>query len=272
MSYIINFDGVADRRALSRPLTLTYSPGTQYERQVPSRFTSIVDGANGEELAAVTGQYTLVQNERIVRAVERAGDTLGLNLRRDRALYRSGKSEIRWTLPDNEFRPSGAGSPMVPGFIAGNDYRGSAALTGEGWIGVLLCTNGMRRTEWMQTARRVHKGEISDGALVQMYGILLKGTIDRVAEQEAAIEAMARKEATDEQVEALIKSIGTRQARQDLVASAVRSNMAAHGQTVWALAQAVTEVQTHDLPTGWAGQDWAARQVEALIQSAMVVA
>ena len=262
-NYLYAFDEIADRRALVRPLTLTYAPDTQHERQVPSRFRAIVDGTTGAQLAAVSDRYTLVQNEDIVTAVERAGDVLGVRLEKSGGMYRNGVTKLRWLMPDHTFEPGGTQSPITPTFEAGNDYGAGGSVLGEGGLWVTLCSNGMRRLMWSFIKKMRHVGIINVDVLYTEYATILSNVMNKLEDNKQVISLLASTEVNDAWIDRVVGSL--RESRQPVMISAIKSNVSAHGATAWALAQAVTEASTHQFPNTWANQDWAAKQVEKLI-------
>lgn len=236
-----------------------------------TRFDMIVDKTYGHQLAAVTKQYPLVQNEDFITAAEHAmydlgGDLGDFNFRQGE--YYNGKSRFRYSLPDMNFSVYGDQSKIWPGVVFGNNYaaQGSLWVAYEAWRQV--CSNGMMGWGIVRLNSIQHRGTIDYDRLYNEIYAGLQILIDKFATERIVAETMAQTTVSTKQVNEYIDMVleNTAKKYEETIINNMKSNIRELGQTAWAMSQAITETSTHDMKT-WGADDWARKNVHALIES-----
>jgi hypothetical protein len=271
-----------------REVPSSITPGTTFAEA--TRFNLVVDELD-EPIAAVTEKYTLIRNREVIAALDLVADLEGVRLVPKSADYHHGKSRYEFTLPDLSYTVTGDTSASMPRLVLGNDYRGNGGLSAmSGWFR-FICSNGMTiGTVASQTNAR-HVGtidimEILTNAIVAMKS---RVEVDRLLAESLAAEPFPSPLVDD--------WAGTREIAQNILQDAkddgkaprlidtiiadtpdryIRGMRDSHfnlryqlGDNLWALAQTVAEVATHNMNGRWSPDEWATRQI-ARIEAAVV--
>lgn len=228
---------------------------------VPSRWYQLVDD-RGHALYSSSERYRVVRNADLIAAADLAAESLGVEMEAGRCQYRNGHSRFQFVFPDS-FRVPGDASAIRPQMEVDNDYRGGGGLMVTAGVYRLVCTNGLTIGKVEFQARRRHVGNFD---LLDFMVKAIAAMQDRmVRHQEAATRAA---ETSIEVAEPLICTIleETAPRYRAKLHQSIYDNEEEVGSTVWALLQAVAEVQTHDMRNTWAAQDWQARQTERVME------
>jgi hypothetical protein len=232
-----------------------------------SRFTSVVDEF-GEELGAVTGRYQLVQTADIVAAFDLECERKGYVVEGRSGFYRNGRAKVILDIRNRAMRRDGGNGTITPMVYLENGLGGLHRLVVGTGANIGRCGNGMWFGDIVSKDTRKHTSGLDLGAIV-------RGAVDkldqRIERDMAWIEA-ARKVRFDFAGD-VCKAIGEdtpERLRRDF-RHVISSNRSLEGDTVWAMAQSITELSTHYMRTRqsdgshvWAADDYTRRQLDRL--------
>ncbi len=241
-----------------------------YEHE-PFRFKGIVDSQDGTQLAAVTSRYALVQNMDVAQAVADALYDNGIgktDIQRGPALYSNGKTRFDVKLPASSFTAPGDPSDLIPTIQVGNDYRGGGSLTLRVGLFRLLCTNGLVSFVRGEMIKMRHTGTVDYSTIFALILPVLTKMLAEVDDQKKVITMLAEAPAHGAWIDDLLKRTSDRYSAR--ISGAMERNMDELGGNSWAVAQAISEVATHEMPTGWAAEQWATAAVQHLIADTKV--
>lgn len=242
-----------------------------------TRFKLVIDELDNP-IAAVTDQYTLVKNRELIAAVDLVADELGITLEPQSGIYHNGHSRYEIGTPDMEFKATGDPSFTTGRIIVENDYRGNGGIRlMTGWFR-LICSNGLIVGKIASESNTRHVGEIDIiGKVREALGkFLARFEVDTLLAETLAKESFdftgwpGDREIAQHNVEEadpyLIDRIlaDTAERYQGEFRAASRRNSADMGETLWALAQTVSEVATHTMNGRFSPDDWAHRQLSRI--------
>lgn len=248
-----------------------------------TRFKLVVDEMD-DVIGAVSDKYTLILNKDLISAVDLAADELGIRLEVESATYHNGHSRYYLRTPNMRFRPDGDGSYTEGQIVIDNDYRGNGGIRiMTGWFR-LICSNGQIIGQIASQSNTRHVGEIDilktvKRALEQYTGAfeanqLLAETLaiayfnpsNGWAGDRATAQALVEDASKDGGKPYLIDEIAadTADRYQKPLQDAVVRYGEELGGNLWALAQAVSDVATHEMNGRFAPDDWATRQLNRI--------
>ncbi len=261
--FTTDFTEVLKTEAFTTPLEIPRPDG----EGIPFRFKGIVD-AHGTQLGAVTEKYALVQNMTVAKAVADALHDNGIerrDIRRGRARYGNGKTRFDIHLPSEAFSVPGDSSEITPTIQVGNDYRGAGGLNiGQGAFRE-VCTNGMVAFVVAHALRMRHIGDLSYATIYPQVSEAIQCTLQEAQDQREVAGLLADTAQDQSWVDDLLENTAKRY--QPALARALGDNTTELGANSWAVAQAISEVATHDMPSSWAAEQWATHAVQDLVQS-----
>lgn len=255
MKYTTNFDEVI--KANARLVNLQTVDGE------PFRFRGIVDH-NGHQCAAVSDRYTLVQNRTLAEVLKDVLFDKGItSIDRGRCLYSNGRTRFDVHLPDTAFKVEGDPSNQMSTIQIGNDYGGGGSILVRMGVFRTICTNGMIAFTRGETMRVKHVGLLGYD---QLYPLMMKA-LERqlaVAEKQREVAGLLASTAVPAQwVNNLLEETAKRY--RSGLERALQRNTNELGNNSWAVTQAISEVATHEMRTGWAAETWATKAVQNLI-------
>ena len=230
------------------------------------RFKGIVD-QNGDQLAAVTDRYALVQNIDVARAVRDALYDNGIEkgqAKRGRAMYSNGHTRFDVHLPEEGFHVPGDPSKISPTIQVGNDYRGAGGLTLRMGAFREVCVNGMIAFVATHSMKLRHVGNLGYDMIYGQISEAVSGALQDAQDQREVAILLAESAVPQAWVDELLEETAKRY--QPALATALGTNTEAIGSNAWAVAQAISEVATHNMPTSWAAEAWATEAVQALVR------
>lgn len=257
--YVYGFDNVLDMWVL--PFSVKVGG-----MLVPNK-VALVDRTDNV-ISIVSNRYRSISNRSLVSAVETAiMSTVDSEFERGQAKYHNGVAMFEWRLPQYTFKVSGDRSDIMPTIVLRHDMRGKGAIIMHVGLFRVDCLNGIGPSLWKHTMRFPHNKNLTPDNIYDAAARELSFAIDDAR----ALRYLAAERATYQGIETWDKAVAyamgkIKKSRQTMFDEAITHYAYELGHTEWAVIQAVTDVATHQVPSTFGADKWAADIVAGLLE------
>jgi len=228
--------------AMQAAMTRCHGERLTRPNNVSSRFRSIVDEYD-TELGAITDRFRIIQTPDLIAAIDIVQDKLGLKMSPRESFYRNGRARVLFDV-DRSFSIPTAKTSVRPGLYLSHGLGGNGGIAIAPTENISICTNGMIFGAIFQLSYARHIGVINVMQLVEEVLEQFEQQVEYSVQIITVASQTPSAEVHENLLREVLESAGKRQAKA--LDDRLTENIKTHGDTVWALLQAVTEHATHD--------------------------